>query len=103
MVVCLISLNVLTVTVREVSSQQKILLNWQGIQETQNIVLRWKNWFLYLTSIVPSAIEKADFFKRILFCYVTGNEDMHLKNFSLITKMVKQHSPCMILKFDHSD
>jgi serine/threonine-protein kinase HipA len=32
------------------------------------------------------AIEKADFFKRILFCYVTGNEDMHLKNFSLITK-----------------
>jgi hypothetical protein len=27
MVVCLISLNVLTVTVREVSSQQKILLN----------------------------------------------------------------------------
>ncbi len=31
------------------------------------------------------AIEKADFFKRILFCYVTGNEDMHLKNFSLIT------------------
>lgn len=32
------------------------------------------------------AIEKADFFKRILFCYFTGNEDMHLKNFSLITK-----------------
>lgn len=32
------------------------------------------------------AIEKADFFKRILFCYLTGNEDMHLKNFSLITK-----------------
>lgn len=32
------------------------------------------------------AIEKADFFKRILFCYVTGNEDMHLKNFSLISK-----------------
>ncbi|SHG25910.1 serine/threonine-protein kinase HipA [Flavobacterium micromati] len=32
------------------------------------------------------AIEKADFFKRILFCFLTGNEDMHLKNFSLITK-----------------
>lgn len=32
------------------------------------------------------AIEKADFFKRILFCFVTGNEDMHLKNFSLISK-----------------
>ncbi len=31
-------------------------------------------------------IEKADFFKRILFCYLTGNEDMHLKNFSLVTK-----------------
>lgn len=35
------------------------------------------------------AIEKADFFKRIIFCYVTGNEDMHLKNFSLITKSGK--------------
>jgi serine/threonine-protein kinase HipA len=35
------------------------------------------------------AIEKADFFKRVLFCYVTGNEDMHLKNFSLITKSGK--------------
>ncbi|MFV8357683.1 HipA domain-containing protein [Flavobacterium sp. XS1P32] len=33
-----------------------------------------------------TAIKKADFFKRILFCYVTGNEDMHLKNFSLIIK-----------------
>ncbi|WP_230154786.1 HipA domain-containing protein [Flavobacterium sp. CECT 9288] len=32
------------------------------------------------------AIEKANFFKRILFCYLTGNEDMHLKNFSVITK-----------------
>jgi serine/threonine-protein kinase HipA len=32
------------------------------------------------------AIEKADFFKRVLFCYISGNEDMHLKNFSLITK-----------------
>lgn len=26
-------------------------------------------------------VEKADFFKRIIFCYVTGNEDMHLKTF----------------------
>ena len=32
------------------------------------------------------AIEKADLFKRFFFCFVTGNEDMHLKNFSLITK-----------------
>lgn len=40
------------------------------------------------------AIEKADFFKRILFCFVTGNEDMHLKNFSLITKNGKiTHTP----------
>ncbi|MFV0565645.1 MAG: HipA domain-containing protein [Flavobacteriaceae bacterium] len=35
------------------------------------------------------AIEKADFFKRVLFCFITGNEDMHLKNFSLITKKGK--------------
>jgi serine/threonine-protein kinase HipA len=30
---------------------------------------------------------KSCFFKRILFCYVTGNEDMHLKNF--LPKMEK--------------
>ncbi len=35
------------------------------------------------------AIEKVDFFKRILFCFITGNEDMHLKNFSVITKAGK--------------
>lgn len=35
------------------------------------------------------AIEKADFFKRVLFCFITGNEDMHLKNFSVITKAGK--------------
>jgi serine/threonine-protein kinase HipA len=31
-------------------------------------------------------VEKVEFFKRILYCFLTGNEDMHLKNFSLITK-----------------
>jgi serine/threonine-protein kinase HipA len=31
-------------------------------------------------------VEKVEFFKRIVFCFVTGNKDMHLKNFSLITK-----------------
>lgn len=35
------------------------------------------------------AIEKADFFKRVLFCFITGNDDMHLKNFSVITKAGK--------------
>jgi serine/threonine-protein kinase HipA len=31
-------------------------------------------------------IEKKKFYLRFLFCYLTGNEDMHLKNFSLITR-----------------
>jgi serine/threonine-protein kinase HipA len=31
-------------------------------------------------------IEKRKLFRRIIFCFITGNEDMHLKNFSLITK-----------------
>jgi serine/threonine-protein kinase HipA len=35
------------------------------------------------------AIEKAKFFKRVLFNYIIGNEDMHLKNFSLIVKEKK--------------
>ena len=32
------------------------------------------------------AIEKVKLFKRLLFSFMVGNEDMHLKNFSLITK-----------------
>ena len=32
------------------------------------------------------AIEKVKLFKRCLFNYLVGNEDMHLKNFSLITR-----------------
>jgi len=30
------------------------------------------------------AVEKLQLFRRTLFCFLTGNEDMHLKNFSLI-------------------
>lgn len=33
-----------------------------------------------------SGVDLADFFMRILFCFVTLNSDMHLKNFSLIEK-----------------
>jgi serine/threonine-protein kinase HipA len=36
-------------------------------------------------SAVPQA-DKAELFYRLLFCFVTGNSDMHLKNFSLIEK-----------------
>ncbi len=35
------------------------------------------------------AIEKRKLAKRVLFCFLTGNEDMHLKNFSLITRKTK--------------
>ena len=31
-------------------------------------------------------LEKYKFFRLILFCFLTGNEDMHLKNFSLLTR-----------------
>ena len=34
-------------------------------------------------SISP-VLDKSEFFFRLLFCYITGNSDMHLKNFSLI-------------------
>ena len=35
------------------------------------------------------AIEKIKFFKLVLFSFVIGNEDMHIKNFSLITRKNK--------------
>lgn len=35
------------------------------------------------------AIENVKLYRLVLFCFLTGNEDMHLKNFSLITRGVK--------------
>jgi serine/threonine-protein kinase HipA len=35
------------------------------------------------------AIENVRLYRLLLFCFLTGNEDMHLKNFSLITRGVK--------------
>ena len=41
------------------------------------------------------AIEKIKLFKLVLFCFITGNEDMHLKNFSIINRDNKvELSPC---------
>jgi serine/threonine-protein kinase HipA len=41
------------------------------------------------------AIEKIKLFKLTVFNYLTGNEDMHLKNFSIITRDFKTSlSPC---------
>ena len=41
------------------------------------------------------AIEKVKLFKLVLFCFITGNEDMHLKNFSIINRNGKiEISPC---------
>ena len=41
------------------------------------------------------AKEKIKLFKMILFSYLTGNEDMHLKNFSLISRNdIIELSPC---------
>ncbi|MFO7933730.1 MAG: HipA domain-containing protein [Bacteroidales bacterium] len=41
------------------------------------------------------AVEKVKLFKLVLFCFITGNEDMHLKNFSIITQNNKvEISPC---------
>ncbi len=31
-------------------------------------------------------VQRRELFLRSLFCYLTGNEDMHLKNFSLLTR-----------------
>lgn len=41
------------------------------------------------------AIEKVKLFKLVIFCFLIGNEDMHLKNFSIINKDGKiELSPC---------
>lgn len=41
------------------------------------------------------AVDKVKLFKLVLFCFLTGNEDMHLKNFSIINKDGKiELTPC---------
>lgn len=37
------------------------------------------------------AVERVKLFERTLFSFLIGNEDMHLKNFSLITREAKVH------------
>jgi serine/threonine-protein kinase HipA len=32
------------------------------------------------------AVERARLYRRLLFCFLVGNEDMHLKNFSIISR-----------------
>ena len=40
-------------------------------------------------------LEKVKFFRLVLFNFLTGNEDAHLKNYSVITRSEKQElSPC---------
>ncbi len=41
------------------------------------------------------AVEKVKLFKLVVFCFITGNEDKHLKNFSIINRDGKiELSPC---------
>ncbi len=37
------------------------------------------------------AVEKLELFRRTVFCFLTGNEDMHLKNFSLLVSPPRVH------------
>lgn len=41
---------------------------------------------LILTHCTSSGLDILKYFELLLFCYLTGNNDMHLKNFSLIHK-----------------
>ncbi len=39
-------------------------------------------------------LDKVNFFELVLFCYLTGNNDMHLKNFSLLKDINKDYHLC---------
>ena len=39
-------------------------------------------------------LDKVNFYELVLFCYLTGNNDMHLKNFSLLKDESKEYSLC---------
>ena len=39
-------------------------------------------------------LDLVNFYELVLFCYLTGNNDMHLKNFSLLKSTSKEYSLC---------
>lgn len=39
-------------------------------------------------------LDKVNFFELVVFCYLTGNNDMHLKNFSLLKDESKEYNLC---------
>lgn len=39
-------------------------------------------------------LDKVNFYELVLFCYLTGNNDMHLKNFSLLKDENKEYNLC---------
>ncbi len=39
-------------------------------------------------------LDKVNFYELVLFCYLTGNNDMHLKNFSLLKNDEKEYNLC---------
>jgi len=41
-----------------------------------------------------SGLDKVNFYELVLFCYLTGNNDMHLKNFSLLKNEKKEYNLC---------
>ena len=45
-------------------------------------------------------IDLTEFFMRLVFCFVTGNSDMHLKNFSLIEKKPKSREYILSPAYD---
>ena len=45
-------------------------------------------------------LDMTEFFLRLVFCFVTGNSDMHLKNFSLIEKKPKSRNYILSPAYD---
>lgn len=39
-------------------------------------------------------LDKVNFYELVLFCYLTGNNDMHLKNFSLLKDKNRRYNLC---------
>jgi len=39
-------------------------------------------------------LDRVNFYELVLFCYLTGNNDMHLKNFSLLKDEKKEYNLC---------
>jgi serine/threonine-protein kinase HipA len=68
--------------------------DFRNLPENEDVTMRYNSSMEKVAGLIEQfctfpALERVRLFERTLFSFMVGNEDMHLKNFSLITRHQK--------------